>query len=131
MSYAQVTTSNSRINDRKRPQIAENDRKRPKTTENSRKRPQTTAITTANDRNSSVTCQIVLLIIKQSSYTLIKVRVYALCFIKDVIFFFRLLLGLCSRFSQLHHAEWLFPFWKQPRPYPTLPHQRCSLNACL
>ena len=70
MSYAQVTTENSR----KRLKIAE------------------------NDRDSSVTCQIVLFIIKQSSYTLIKVRVYALCFIKDVIFFFRLLLGLCSRY---------------------------------
>ena len=78
MSYAQVTTSNSRINDhkndRKRPQTTANDRKRPqkrpqtttKTTandrkrpqtttndhKNDRKRPQTTAITTANDCNN-------------------------------------------------------------------------------
>ena len=68
MSYAQVTTSNSRINDRKRPQkrpqTTANDHKRPqkrpqttakttaKTTANDRKRPQTTAITTANDCNN-------------------------------------------------------------------------------
>ena len=53
MSYAQVTTSNSRINDRKRPQKRpqttandrKNDRKRPQTTANDRKRPQTTTIT--------------------------------------------------------------------------------------
>ena len=61
MSYAQVTTSNSRINDhkndRKRPQTTANDRKndrkrpqkRPQTTANDRKRPQTTTKTTAND----------------------------------------------------------------------------------
>ena len=56
MSYAQVTTENSRINDRKRPQTTANDRKRPqmttKTTANDRKRPQMTTKTTANDHKN-------------------------------------------------------------------------------
>ena len=44
MSYAQVTTENSRINDRKRPQTTANDHK------NDRKRPQMTANDHKNDR---------------------------------------------------------------------------------